>query len=101
MPLLFWLPIILLSEMFAVAADDLQELTSVQLRAFQSSLAIDTSQRSPPITTSPTKSFIKASAVSDDKRAQGEYVPARNRAWPVFPSRGTQTSGVDRRSAAL
>jgi hypothetical protein len=42
--------------MFAAAADDLQELTSVQLQAFQSLLAIDTLQRTPPMTTSPTKS---------------------------------------------
>ena len=97
MPLLFWL-----SGMFAVAADDLHELTSVQLRAFQSSLAIDSPQRIPSITTSPTKSLTKASAVRDDKRAQSECVPARNRAWqPVFLSRGTQANSIGRRSAAL
>lgn len=101
MPLLLWLPTILLSGLFAAAADDLQQLTSAQLRAFQSLLAIDPSQRTTPITTSATKSLIKASTASDEKRTQSRYVPERNRAWqPVFVSRGTQANSIDRRSAA-
>ena len=101
MPFLFWLPIILLSGMFAVAADDLQKLTSVQLRALQSLLAVDLSQRTPPITTSLTRSLFIASDLTD-KRAHCESVPVTDRAWqPGYRSSDTQSAIVDRRGAAL
>ncbi len=101
MPLLFWLPIILLDGMFAVAADDLQKLTSVQLQAFQSLLATDPSQRTPPITTSLTMSSFIASDLTD-KRAQGESVPVTDRAWQRGAlSSDTQSAIVDRRGVAL
>ena len=102
MPLFFWLPIILLGGMFAVAADDAQKLTSVQLRALQDLLADELSQRIPPVTTSLTRSLIVANAATD-KRVQSESVPATDRAWqPVSPppSGDTQSTIGDRRSAA-
>ncbi len=101
MPLFFWLPIILLSGMFAVAADDVQKLTSVQLRVLQSLLPIELSQRTPPITASLTRSLIMAN-VAIHKRVQSEAVPATDRAWqPVSLSSDTQSTIGDRRSAAL
>ncbi len=99
MPLFFWLPIILLGGMFAVATDDVQKLTSLQLRALQSLLPIK-SQRIRPVTTSPTRSLIMAN-VATDKRVQSETVPATDRAWqPVSLSSDTQNTVGDRRSAA-
>ncbi len=106
MPLLFWLPIILLDGMLAVAADDLQKLTSVQLQAFQSLLATDPSQRTPPITMSLTmSSFIASDFIAidlTDKRAQGESVPVTDRAWQRGAlSSDTQRAIVDRQGVAL
>ena len=100
MPLFFWLPIILLGGMFAVATDDVQKLTSVQLRALQSLLPVDLSQRIPPKTTALTRSLIMAN-VATDKRVQSETVPATDRAWQaVSLSSDTQSTVGDRRSAA-
>ena len=70
MPLFFWLPIILLGGMFAVATDDVQKLTSVQLRALQSLLPIDLSQRIPPVTTSLTRPLIMANVATDNGIAE-------------------------------
>lgn len=102
MPLFFWLPIILLGGMFAVAADDVQKLTSVQLRALQDLLADELSQRIPPVTTSLTRPLIVANAATD-KRVRSESVPAADRAWqPVSPSPSSDTQTIgDHRSAEL
>lgn len=48
MPFFFWLPTILLDGMFAVATDDVQKLTSAQLRVLQSLVPFQSSQHIPP-----------------------------------------------------
>jgi len=99
-PLFFWLPIILLGGMFAAAADDVQKLTSLQLRALQSLLPIDLSQRIPPTTTSLTRSLIMRN-VATDKRVQSESDQASDRAWqPVSLSSDIQSTIGDRGTAA-